>query len=302
MKTLNLGKLRKVAALAVAAVALAIYAGCSNSEPTSPSAGTGANAVLGVRVALPGTGGLSKSATISLNKLIIVLTSNAGDTIRDTATTSTSPSIAASVASNQTFSKYYSLKPLRTWKMVAKTLDANSIVIHHDSASYATPIRAGDTTVLPLSLNSKYVMYQARFSLPDSIGSSDPLVTAKQKINFDRLVLQIDGVNVKDSTQTYFPVKPSKPTLSYDYVPVGSRTIKMLAYGNLGSGPSILLYKDSTVINPSNDTTTTRTMVYVGPNGNTAVGQASVTIGKVLTVILDGEPDANPFPKTSARP
>jgi hypothetical protein len=296
MKTLNLGKLRKVAALMVAAFALAFYAGCSESETTSPASGK--SAVLGVRIALPHNGAVSlkKSSVISLNKLVLVLTSNVGDTIRDTITSGTIPALNSSVLADQTVGKYYSLKPLRTWKLVARTKDAKDSLIHLDSVTVSSPIKAGDTTLISLSMSAKFVMYQAKFILPDSIGSSDTSLHAKQKINFDRLVLQVDGVNVRDSSQTYFAYSPATPTLTYDYVPVGARTIKMLAYGNLGSGPSQLLYKDSTVINPSSDSTINRNMVYVGPNGNIAVGHASVTIGKVNTVTLNGTPDPNPFP------
>ena len=304
MQGFKLSSMKKAIALAAAVIALAFYAGCSDSEATSPSADNVPNAALGVRVSLPheGSSGLGKASTITLNKLILVLTSNKGDTIRDTVTGSTTPALSSSVLADQTVSKYYAIKPLRTWKLIGKTLDANNFVIHFDSVTVSTPILAGDTGLIPLSMNAKYVMYQANFLLPDSIGSSDTSNHVKQKINFDRLVLQVNGVNVRDSSKTYFPVAPNPATLNYDYVPVGSDTVKMLAYGNLGSGPSILLYKDSTVINPVHDTTATRTLVYVGPNGNSATGHASVTIGKVITVTLTGNPDPNPFPKTSARP
>jgi hypothetical protein len=282
-------------ALAMSA-AMAFFAGCFESETTSPSSNASGSAVLGVRVALPSQAALTKSSVISLNKLILVLTSSSNDTIRDTITSGTIPALSSSVLANQTVGKYYALKPLRSWKLVAKTLDLNSMVIHSDSVTVSSVIRAGDTTLISLNMSAKFVMYQANFILPDSIGSSDTSVHAKQKINFDRLVLQVDGVNVADSTRTYFPIAPTLSTLTYDYVPVGLHTVKMLAYGNLGSGPSQLLYKDSTVVNPGTDTTATRTLVYVGPNGNTATGQASVTIGKVNTIIFNGTPDANPFP------
>jgi hypothetical protein len=276
--------------------ALAFLAGCFESETTSPSSNTSGSAVLGVRVGIPSQSALSKGSVISLNKLILVLTSSSSDTIRDTITSLTIPALSSSVLANQTVGKYYALKPLRSWKLVATTKDARDSIIHRDSVTVASVIRAGDTTLIALSMNAKFVMYQANFILPDSIGSSDTSVHAKQKINFDRLVLQVDGVNVADSTRTYFPIAPTLSTLTYDYVPVGLHTVKMLAYGNLGTGPSQLLYKDSTVVNPGTDTTATRTLVYVGPNGNTATGHASVTIGKVNTIIFNGTPDANPFP------
>jgi hypothetical protein len=288
--------LKRIATFVALSTILAFLGGCFDSAATVPSGNSGGNAVLGVRVALPTGGALGKASVITLNKLVLVLTSSSNDTIRDTITSGTIPALNTSVLASQTIGKYYALKPLRTWKLVAKTIDAQNVVIHHDSVSVTTPILVGDTALISVSMSAKFVMYQANFLLPDSIGSSDTSIHTRQKINFDRLALEIDGVNVVDSTRTYFPASPAISTLYYDYVPVGLRTVRLLAYGNLGSGPSQLLYKDSTVINPVSDTTTNRPMQYVGPTGNTAVGQASVTIGKMFTVIFNGTPDANPLP------
>jgi hypothetical protein len=297
MKALQKFTMIKSGVLAALAMFVVLGAGCMGLETPAARSAESKDAVLGMRIALPAnSGNLQKSSAISLTKLVVVLTSNSKDTIRDTITSATIPALNASVLANQTVGKFYALKPLRTWKLVAKTLDSKDSLIHFDSTQTVTPIGTGDTLVISLSMNARFVMYQANFSLPDSIGSSDTNIRAKQKIYFDRLVLQIDGVNVADSTRVNFAPAPGTNTLTYDYVRTGDRVVRMLAYGNFGNGPSQLLYKDSTNINPASDTVANRNMVYVGPSGNTARGNAQVTIRKVYTVTLNGTPESNPFP------
>ena len=137
-------------------------------------------------------------------------------------------------------------------------------------------------------MNARYVMYQADFNLPDSLGSATA-GTVKQKVYFSRLVFSVDGSNVRDSSMAYFPA-PGVSILEYDYVTVGNHAIKLYAYGHLQGGVDGLLYRDSTSINPgTNDSTIARTLTYVGPGVvNGAIDSVKVTIGRVATITING--------------
>jgi hypothetical protein len=248
------------------------------------------SSTIGVRVSIPHQVVMMKTSVISLNKLIIVLTSDVGDTIRDTITSSTIPALSSSVASNQTVGKYYSVRALRKWMLHATTRDANNIIIHDSSTALSPTLLVGDTGYLSLSMNAKYLMYRADFNLPDSL-SSATAGAVKQKVYFSRLVLNIDDSNVRDSSMTYFPA-PGVSTLAYDYVTVGEHAIKLYAYGHLQGGVDGLLYKDSTSINPgTSDSTVNRMLTYGGPSGiNGAIGNVAVTISRVTIITINGNP------------
>src|SRR6185295_19550590 len=169
MKNSNI---KQIATLALLAAGLNLV-GCmeSSSSPSAPANGS-APAALHIRVGVDPVHNLAKTATISLSKLIVVLTSSAQDTIRDTITTSTSPALSATSTTAQTITKDYTLKPLRTWKVVALTKDLKDSVIHSDSATTPT-LNVADTANVTLTLSSKFSMYDAKFlSIPDSISSA----------------------------------------------------------------------------------------------------------------------------------
>jgi hypothetical protein len=227
---------------------------------------------------------MAKASAISLSKLILVLTSNTNDTIRDTITSGTIPSLSATSTSPQTIAKNYSLKPLRSWKLVATVKDAKDSVIHKDSATTSV-VLVGDTAHVSLSLSAKFAMYQANFVIPDSIASATA-GTAKEVLHINRLILKIDGVTRKDSSKTYFT---GTSVLAYDYVPVGSHTVQLLAYGPMGywdvSNP---LYSGSQTINvgAGSDSTVALNLSWVGPT--TGTGNMSAIIGRVGTVTING--------------
>ena len=148
------------------------FVGCMEQSSSAPAIKNDQGTAIKMRVGMDPVVTLAKSNTISLSKLIIVLTSNTSDTIRDTITSSTTPSLSATSTSAQTIAKDYTLKPLRTWKLVATTMDTKDSVIHQDSAT-TTVLYAADTAFISLSLSSHFSMYDAKFlTLPDSINSS----------------------------------------------------------------------------------------------------------------------------------
>ena len=288
MKALNL---KQIAALTLTVVGLNLV-GCmeSSNSPAAPSTSSNA-AALHIRVGVdPVHNVLAKTTTISLSKLIVVLTSSALDTIRDTITTSTSPALSATSTTAQTVAKNYTLKPLRTWKVVATTKDSKDSVIHRDSATTPT-LNVADTANISLSLSSRFSMYEAQFlSIPDSISSSTS-GTTKQVLHLNRLVLIVDGVTKVDSTVAPGPYFTALATavLSYDYVTVGSHTIQLLAYGPMYSwNVANPLYSGSVVINSTAgvDATQPLTLSWVGPT--TGTGSLSATVGKVGKVTVTG--------------
>lgn len=204
-----------------------LVTGCFVSEqPMAPPTHQGDGEFsLSMRVGVGSVGALGKSATITLSKLIIVLSSNVNDTIRDTITSSTTPVLNTVSTTDQTVSKNYNLKALRVWKIVATTKDLGGNVIHSDSTTMPA-LQAGDVAAVNLSLAARYGMYTANFtSLPDSVESATPS-QPKQKLNINRLQLLVDGVSVKDSTVSPGPYYPSGTpiSLSYDYVLTGKKS------------------------------------------------------------------------------
>ncbi len=202
---------------------LLLLVGCfdSGTSPRSKRAFS-VDPVLKLRVGMAGLKSLAKSSDISLDKLVIVLSSSANDTIRDTLTSLTTPALNPLSTNPQTIAKPYALKALRTWKVVVTSRDVLDSVIHRDSALIPV-LYAGDTAVANLNLSARYSMYAATFlSIPDSISSASG--THKQKLNIDRLVLKINGTVERDSAPDPGPYFASgiPYVLDYDYVPTGT--------------------------------------------------------------------------------
>jgi photosystem II stability/assembly factor-like uncharacterized protein len=223
LNLLNIGKLKMSAAFLAAAF---VFAGCfqdpMSSAPVRPVEG---DVHLQLHMAVSGVDKLAKGNAITLNKLIITLTSNAtpADTVRDTIMAGTYGLGTNAAVDQPPISKNYTLKSLRTWKVVAVVRDTRDSLIHHDSATTPT-LYSADTAAVSLNLSSRYAMYEAKFqNIPDSINSASGGL--KQKLNLKRLVLKIDGVAVMDSTIPvgYFTALQTH-TLSYDYVSTSTKT------------------------------------------------------------------------------
>ncbi len=222
------------ATVLMAALAMA---GCfASGNPTSSRPiPQGDEVGLKIRMGVGSVTALGKSSVITLDKLVLVISSSANDTIRDTITSSTTPALNPVSTTGQTVSKNYTLKALRSWKIVVTSRDVLDSVIHVDSV-VVPALYAGDTAQVNLNLSSRYSMYEAKFlSLPDSIQSATPS-QPKQALCINRLVLKIDGASVRDSSSTG-PCFASATThtLAYDYVSLGAKTI-------VASGSSQTLY------------------------------------------------------------
>jgi hypothetical protein len=281
----------KVAGFLVAALLLPVLTGCFAAENTTGSGTVRENetVALKIRMGVGSVNALRKSSVISLEKLVVVLSSSANDTIRDTITDATTPALNPVSTTGQTVEKNYTLNALRTWKIVVTSRDALDSVIHRDS-SIIPALYAGDTALVNLNLSSKFTMYEARFlSLPDSI-RSQTLSQPKQKLCINRLVLKIDAITVRDSVSTA-PCFDSLTThtLSYDYVATGNRTVQLLAYGPMNYwDEEAPLFSGSTSINAGSgvDATVALNLTWVGPT--TGIGHLEVELGKVGKVTVNG--------------
>jgi hypothetical protein len=286
----NFKKITALGPIALIAVGLN-FVGCMD-QTSAPSAQDDNTqpVVMSVRVALDPVNSLAKASLISLKALILQFSSNTGDTLRDTITTTTTPNISATATSPQTVSKNYTLKPLRTWKVIAKTWDLNDSIIHIDTVTTGV-LNDGDTAHVSLSLSSRFSMYQAQFMIPDSISSS-VAGTVKQVVNINRLVLMIDSVVKKDTTVSPGPyyTKLVNAVIGYDYVPVGNHTVQLLAYGPMYSwNIADPLYSSASIpinnVLAGSDSTTAITLAWKGPT--TGVGSITATIGKVGKVTIN---------------
>lgn len=254
------------------------------STPTSSPDHAGVSEPSGVvrsSVLLGRVGELGKTATINLQKLILTAISTAtpSDTVRDTSTVSGNDAV--------TVVRTLVLKPLRTWVINAKTLDAKDSVIH-SGATTAFFVKPADTAAVSLNLTSRFSMYQANFNtLPDSINSSSA-GTGKDKLNLNRLVLKIDGVIKGDSVLVSGYFSGGQNVSEYfDYITPGSHTITLEAYGVLHTFNGLLYTGSSTfTVAAGVDDTKSVALNWVGPT--TGTGKLTVTIGKVGKVVVNG--------------
>lgn len=266
-----------------------ILSGCFATEsPSVPVHEGEENVAVRLRMGLGSVNELNKVALIKMNKLVIVYTSNANDTIRDTITGSTSPALDSVSTTGQTVVKNRALKALRSWKIVVTSRDRLDSVIHRDSAVIPA-MYAGDTAVVNLNLSSRFTMYEAKFlSLPDSIQSATP-GQPKQVLCINRLVLKVDGATVRDSVASPCFTKLATHTLAHDYVRVGNRSIELLAYGPMNSwNVALPLFSGSTTVNAGAgvDLTVNLNLDWVGPT--TGTGRINVQLGRVGKVLVNG--------------
>jgi hypothetical protein len=266
--------------LAATATAAFLLAGCFSSPASveDPQAQAGKDGVVKSDLVLGKVGVLSKSATISLRKVYFTLVSSAADTVRDSATATGSEQVV--------INKTWTLKPLRTWTVHARSVDAKDSVIHQGSTA-AFNVKPADTVSVNLSLASRFTMYEARFqALPDSISSS-AAGTGKEKLNLSRLTLSIDGTTRADSLKAAYFAGSQTVTLFYDYITPGSHTVVLEATGKLNAFEGVL-YRGTATFNVAAgaDETRTVTLDWVGPT--TGSGKLTVTLGRVGKVLVNG--------------
>lgn len=279
MKILNTAYL-KVMIVSLAPVFLIDCGSTPSTSPDKANAGQPAG-VIRSSVLLGRVGELGKTATINLQKLILTAISTAtpSDTISDTSTVSGNDAV--------TVVRTLVLKPLRTWVINAKTLDAKDSVIHSGSTT-SFFVKPADTAAVSLNLTSRFSMYQANFNtLPDSINASSA-GTGKDKLNLNRLVLKIDGVIKADSVLVsgYF-TGGQNVSEYFDYITPGTHTITLEAYGVLHTFTGLLYTGSSTfTVAAGVDDTKSVVLNWVGPTSGS--GKLTVTIGKVGKVVING--------------
>jgi hypothetical protein len=225
-------------------------------------------------------------------KNLVVTFSSGEDTVRDTLDDHSSPAINTRSTSPQTLTKRYRLFTDRDWKVTAVTRDINDSIIHVDSM--ALPFfHDGDTLRVSLNMASRYSTYQIGVpNLPDSAFDENGV---KRSLCVQRLVLKVDGVIVLDTSAA--PGCFAAPLdMAYNYIPLGTRSIELLAYGALDGVPKDApLFTGNTSLVATNEggSSTTLTMSWTGPSTGTA--SILVTIARVIKVIVDGNGVTNVF-------
>lgn len=270
--------------------------------------------------------GLSKSSVaapsgIVLKKLIITLTSSVGGdaVIRDTILADTGAFVSNSSAP-QSILRNYPVKALRNWTIDIETRDENNVVIH-SATSTQNDLTIGENRLVNLTLNAKYVVYAAKFVLPDSLGSltSD----LKQKLYFNRFMMVVDGDTVRDTSATpgFFSAAPDTHSVFWNYVKadtahdlqlyVFADSVRMdsISGGNWTWPQDLPLYGDTLHIT-STDTTYTPQLPWMGPGsehdpkcqanptncGGSNVG-LTINIGAVGSVVIVPGLSGTPLPK-----
>ena len=217
-----------------------------------------------------------------LKNLIVTFTSDV-DTIVDTLDDHSKPAINIHSTSAQTVTKKYRLFTDREWKVRAVTRDVNDSIIHVDSLILPF-FHDGDTLRVSLNMSSRYSTYDIGVpNLPDSVYDENGV---KRALCVQRLVLKVDGVIVLDtSVAPGCFVAPLE--MAYNYIPLGTRSIELLAYGELdGVAKDTPLFTGNTSLVATNEggSSTTLTMAWSGPANGTA--SILVNIAKVIRVIL----------------
>ena len=271
--------LKTSAALAAAV----LLAGCfqdsglsPNAEPSTPRVVE--SATMQIRMRLGSVTSLQKGSTISLSKMIVVMTSNsntptATDTIKDTLKTSgTTPTINSVSTTEQTISKTYVVKALRKWTVRISVRDSRDSLIHWDTTT--TPFMGiADTAIMNLGLSSRFAMYDANFlTIPDSISSVSG--NSKQRLRVNRLVLKIDGVTVRDSLRPGFFTALGSHTLGYDYV---TTAIKTVVNTSVGASVNDVHFTSATVGVFVGDNGTVRRTTNGGTNWLTPASTVGIT-------------------------
>jgi hypothetical protein len=289
-------KVLRISPLVLGALALAglAFTGCLN-EPNRSG-----DASLTVKMAVPDmvpNGTLAKGSIIKLKKMIVTMTSNVvTDTvIRDTilASDAADSKFVTNSGIDQSFNKPYAVKPLRTWTVVVKTLDTRDSVVHKDSV-VAKNLFAGETRSITLNLAARFVMYEVKFSVPDSLRST--ISNQSQKIVITRFVMKVDSaVAIDSSSPAGFAVAPVVHSSTFDYIAANTTPdVTIQFYGHSAGTNDTLLFEavirdvDPEAVQPRINAK------YVGPGSDGkdgAVNKLQINIGKVNTVVFNADLD-----------
>lgn len=272
----------------------AVFVGCLND---SGSARTEAQLVIQAGVKdVNKTKSLGKTSVITLDKMIVTLrSSEAGDAVHTDTVLAGTGGFSSDATSDQSVLRNYPVKPLRSWTVIVKTLDVNDSIIHYDSVLVSN-LLIGETRAVTVNLASRFVMYEARFSLPDSLTFTQ-LDSLKQQLVVDRMVMIVDGDTVVDSTHAPRFAPGQSHSAFFDYVKVGDRPdVQIEFFGRVGADLTSTklfeyVFKD---VDPTVENPTPTTGTYTGPNAGDlgAITGLTINIGKVGTVVF--EPIINP--------
>ena len=259
--------------LGVLALAAFVVSGCLGGGGSLTNLPTDETASVSLKIRLgrvdnrtetdPGL--FSKASSIHIQTLAVTFISNLGDTVRDTVNANGSGLGTTSFLADSVLIDV-SLRALRWWNVEIETRDQNDSIVHQGTAG---PFKSKGGQNLDLTiplLNSRYLMYEARYALPEVIYAAGIVDsdTVTQKIYFYKLLLEIDGDTVRDSTSfssairgpgtrfIYADTSKVKNSLgklffkpngkgadtathvqSYEYVKVGDHNFKMSAFGFL---------------------------------------------------------------------
>lgn len=287
------------------------FAGCLNDSNTAPVDPQDARLVVQTNVTdVNKVKGLAKSSVITLDRLIITLTSsNPADSVRrDTilAADTVGSTFTSDATDDQVFSRNFLVKPLRSWTVVVKVLDVNDSVIHFDS-TVAGDLLIGETRPVTVNLSSRFVMYEAKFSIPDSLNFT--LLDLKQQLTISRVAMLVDGDTVADSSSTgpRFAASPTVHTVRFDYIDVNTTPdVTIQFYGHVGDDTTTTLLFSQVFedVDPNDPDPSGETAAeYVGPNSSelgSTVG-LTINIGKVGTVTFEPVIDPNVTTKKAAQ-
>lgn len=300
----------KISALVGLAALAATATGCLNDSGSRKDSDAHLVVVTGVQDI--NSKGLGKSATITLKKLIVTLTSsNVADSVRRDTVLADTGAFSSVATENQSVLRNYSVKPLRSWTIVVKTLDANDSVIHYDS-TVAASVLAGETRPVTFTLASRFVMYEAKFTVPDSLNYQ--VSAFKENLVINRVVLRVNGVIVADSTRsprfepsTTSPLVSVVHTVRFDYIRTNlTPTVKVEFYGHVGAYPTDgkLFESEFVNVNPNGPNPVPVSPGYVGPPSDQIAQLATaglvINIGKVGTVVFNTSINGNVAGKTAA--
>src|SRR6185312_15437203 len=112
---------------------------------------------------------LNKSASLELKNMVVTFTSNLGDTVRDTVSAAPG-AITLSPFLSDSILVDVKLRALRWWNIDIETHDQNDSIVHKGTGGKPFSTKGGQTMDLAIPLlNSRYLMYEARYNLPAEI-------------------------------------------------------------------------------------------------------------------------------------
>jgi hypothetical protein len=284
---------RNTALTAVALVFGMLFTGCLTQPEEEGRDRVSARVALGMNLE-----NAASTSDARIRTLVVTLASSAGDTLVDTITENGSRlskfpvRLEASSEKAQVIQPLYSLNPAHDWNVHVKSLDAQDSVVNLDSTRL-TGLQADELRNVYVSLASRFAAYEAAFPLPAK-------TTDGRTLRFQRLVLAVDGTPVCEEK---VQASASQATLLCDYLPSGTHTVTLSAYGMIeGKSAAQLLFQGEKTVALSPGSQKAETVVLgltaanvLTPENVLAKGSAveagttgiSVRLGRVGLVVME---------------